>query len=399
MTTPSVKSVDLLDRVRRILEPTIGPQPTDAPLYTLPPLPSHREQLAARAKIHIKKRQNQRYLDDLIAKEGPQPQQQANLYSSAEPIFVASILDDPEFTNFRRTVDPAKLADLQDSIQDVGLKIPIVVIRSPFEGYYYVRAGFRRLTAIRNLGWETITAIILPADTPETEEYWINIIENTAREKLSTYELAEAARLMRDRFKTPPAVFAKKAGHSLEYISKLLICIDRLPEEVIQVWQSGDRLPLDVLSRLASLNRNEAIRNCRLWIGQHRLDLAERFRALQRKPEKSGRLWTVKGLARSQRLHMALKTSNLSDETKKLCLELVEYLQGARKHIPGIIGCHVKKPKEEPETPQESLENLLDTLDTSSSNVNPANQIEVKDDSNNEMHGQPTSAVPFAMQR
>jgi ParB/RepB/Spo0J family partition protein len=271
-------------------------------------------------------------------------------------------------------MDPQKLAELQESIELEGLKVPIVAVKSPIDGYYHVRAGFRRVVAIRNLNWESIAAIVLPADTPEAEEYWINIIENTAREKLTTYELAEAAKLMRDRFKVRPVDFAKKAGHSLDYIQDLLLCLDRLPNEVIESWRNGAKLPLKILVKLSTLTPTEAVRNCRLWLGQHRIDAADALRNLERKPERSGKLWSVKGLEKLQRLHMAIKVSPLPAETKQLCIDIVEYLQGARKHVPGLVRDRSPDTKENSNDSSHDL--IRPQLSMQGRFVNHPNQIE-----------------------
>jgi ParB/RepB/Spo0J family partition protein len=332
----------------------------------------------ARAKIHLAKREAQEAYDHFVTDSGPrQSEYHSKIYAHSRPIPVAAILDDPEFTNFRKTMNPDHLTELQESIQLEGLKIPIVVVDAPYEGYYHVRAGFRRVTAVRNLGWETIAAVVLPADTPEAEEYWVNIIENTAREKLSSHELAEAAKLMRDRFKVPPSAFARKSGHSVEYINELLGCIDRLPYLVIDCWRQGD-IPLKILVKLSTLTTTEAIRNCRLWLGQHRIDPVESLKQLQRRPERStDKLWTVRGLERTQRLHMAVKTSRLPEATKTLCLEIIEYLQGARKRVTNIV---VDRVPSSPDNLNETT--FLPNLNSRpNGNVNQTNQIEMNGNS------------------
>lgn len=343
----NLPSSALVDRVKQLLDPLLSPEEAadrkqaEPPYLTSatppPPLPPRGSQLVARAKVHLAKRQAQQVYDKFVEQSGPQGEYHSKLYATTELIAVAAILDDPEFTNFRRSMDPQKLAELQESIQLEGLKVPIVVVQSPIQGYYHVRAGFRRITAIKNLTWDSVPAIVLPSDTPESEEYWINIIENTAREKLSTYELAQAAKLMRDRFKVKPSDFAKKAGHSVEYIQDLVLCIDRLPDEVIDRWRDGSRLPLKILVKLSTLTPREAVRNCRLWLGQHRIDASEALKRLERKPEKSGKLWSRKGLEKLQRLHMAIKVSPLPPDTKRICTDIVEYLQGAKQHVPGLV--------------------------------------------------------------
>jgi len=356
MDTPHPGTFDLIERIKQLLDPTYEVQAREARPLEPPPLPSHGSQLLARARVHVAKYRTQKECDKVIKKEGRAGERHSGLYEYSQPIPVKAILDDPEFKNFRCTIDPVKLTELQNSIDLEGLKIPIIVVAAPFEGYYYVRAGFRRVTAVRNLGWETITAIVLPSDTPQAEEYWINLIENTAREKLTPYELAEAAKLMRDQFKVSPSDFARKVGERPETINQLLLCMDRLPVAIVDEWRAGKKVPVEILAKLATLTTTEAIRNYRLWMGQRRLDISESLKRLQRKPDRSGRLWTVRGLERTQRLHMAIKISKMPASTKELCLALVEYMQGARKHVPGVIGDRAPKSEQPEETPPQLFE-------------------------------------------
>jgi ParB/RepB/Spo0J family partition protein len=376
-----LKSDYLLDRVQRILtgqtSPTAGIESLDdikleAPPAP-PPLPHQAAIRAARAVTRANKHGAVKIYD--YQSESPKFGEFATRYfsSSVQIIRTDAIIPDPDFNNFRQSMDLVKLNELQESIRLEGLKVPIIVVDAPITGYYHVRAGFRRIEAIRRLGWESVMAIVLHRDTPQKEEYWVNIIENATRERLTTYELAAAAKMMRDEFDVTPTAFAQRSGHSLEYIQKLLGCVDRLPEEVIQCWKIGDRLPLDILTRLSCLTPQEAIRNCRLWLGQHRLDITEQLKALQKKPGQKAKLWTVKGLERTQRLHMAVKTSKLPDETKRICLEIIEYLQGARSRIPDIIGEKRKQEAESVDDTWQSFERTLARMDEELKNSNPVN--------------------------
>ncbi len=305
--------------------------------------------LVARAQVAINKRTTQRRIERSIALHGPQGESStAASFAETQLIELDHILDDPGFKNFRLTMNPASLDELKTSIDLEGLKVPIVVVEATHPGRFHVRAGFRRTLAVRHLGWKAIPAIVLPLDTPEAEEYWVNIIENTAREKLSTYELANAARMMRDRFGIRPDMFARKSSHSLDYINRLLVCIDHLPPEVLQSWQRGDRVPLDILVKLSTMTPIEAIKNLRLWFGQHRITADESLARLKKpgtvKPEK---LWTITGLERTQKLMLAIKMSNLDPKTKRLAMDIVEFCQGARKRIDGVVDENHRLPARE----------------------------------------------------
>ena len=332
---PALENLRTMGKPGHKTPPESAPSSEPAPP---PNQPSRGSLLAAKARMHLAKREAQKFYNRQVAANGPQAEELSKLYAGSEIIDVASIIDDPEFVNVRRSMDPVKLTLLQESLELEGLRTPITVVEAPVNGCYHVRAGFRRLAAVKNLGWETIAAIVLPLDTPEAEEYWINILENTARENLSTYELAEAAKMMRDRFKVSPSDFAKKSGKSLELVRKALQCLDHLPDPVIDCWRRGEPIPFSILVKLSEMTHSEAIRNCGLWKGQHHLDATSALRNLQKTTkQQSEKLWTAKGVERTQRLFMAIKISKLPRQTKELCLDIIKYLQGGKHHIPGLV--------------------------------------------------------------
>jgi sulfiredoxin len=60
---------------------------------------------------------------------------------------------------FRAALDPAKLASLQASINEGGLKVPIHVRRD--KERYVLVSGFHRLEAVRGLGADTVQALVV----------------------------------------------------------------------------------------------------------------------------------------------------------------------------------------------------------------------------------------------
>lgn len=81
----------------------------------------------------------------------------------------------------REQMDADEMRELQESIRDIGLLSPIVVVKRAKR--YEVVAGHRRLLAARGLGWELIRAFVYP-------EGWRNqtaamLHENIIRENLN----------------------------------------------------------------------------------------------------------------------------------------------------------------------------------------------------------------------
>jgi len=82
------------------------------------------------------------------------------------------------------------LKDLSDSINKIGLLNPITVNKD-----YKLIAGYRRLTACRQLGWSKILANIINVDAPT--EILIELEENMKRNNLSKSEQAKGLALFK----------------------------------------------------------------------------------------------------------------------------------------------------------------------------------------------------------
>lgn len=62
-------------------------------------------------------------------------------------------------TKRRDEIDPERVAELAESILEEGLKVPISVRQG--KGRYVLVAGLQRLEAMKALGEDTITAIVV----------------------------------------------------------------------------------------------------------------------------------------------------------------------------------------------------------------------------------------------
>jgi len=106
---------------------------------------------------------------------------------------VAEIFCDHEF-NCRGRIIPGEVRDLADSISEIGLEQPIHV--QPYEGKpgkkYRIISGHRRFTAVSQLQWKTIPAVIRTDLTDETKAREANLIENIQRTDLNILKEAEA---------------------------------------------------------------------------------------------------------------------------------------------------------------------------------------------------------------
>jgi ParB/RepB/Spo0J family partition protein len=275
-----------------------------------------------------------------VRKNGPQGEaRSAVLAENVQRVQLDMILDDPEFKNCRLSLDGEKLRELAESMKLEGLKVPITVIQAPGEKPgFFVRAGFRRTIAAMRLGWREIPAIVLPKDTPLVEEHWTNIIENSARDGLSTYEIANAAKIMRDKFGIKPRDFAMRAGYSEAYVLNLLRCIEVLPDDILQQWRAKARLPLDYLISWATLPAPEALAQFHLYCGQSH-KVPEELKLSPRKRIRNSRLTitTDYGFRRMGGLRYAIEAApDLDEKTKTVCLQIVDFCMGGRENVVGL---------------------------------------------------------------
>ena len=87
-----------------------------------------------------------------------------------------------------------RVADLQASIEEEGQQLPIIVrkIGKTKAMRYQVISGFRRLTAIQQLGWPTIAAIVRDDIDDDEAAFRASVLENTARKTYSDIDRAIA---------------------------------------------------------------------------------------------------------------------------------------------------------------------------------------------------------------
>jgi ParB/RepB/Spo0J family partition protein len=279
-------------------------------------------------------------------KNGPRGEKRSAVITQrVELVWLKDIIDDPNFVNLRLKADEEELGGLSESMKHEGLKVPVTVI-SVGEGakQFYVRAGFRRTSVARRLGWGQIPAIILPHNTPTVEEYWTNILENSARSRLHSYEIAIAARAMRDLFHISPLEFAVRAGYSQGYVCNLLRCLDRLPDEVIEAWRTKARIPLDYYVKWSILEHSEAIKAMLSYAGHNPTIVKDWQPPTRNHRPILVRLASARGLQRMQQVRSAIEVARHLDEpTRGLCLKLVDFCSGAREDLPGIFNPNQKR--------------------------------------------------------
>jgi ParB/RepB/Spo0J family partition protein len=284
---------------------------------------------------------------------------------------LSDIVIDADFENVRidrraASDDPAgaalytsKILALAEDIQEHGLFHPLTVRQRALpKAVYLLRAGFRRYWAILLLQWGEVQASIIPPTAPPELDYWINIQENLEREDLGAYEIAEAALRMQRLFGRTGADFAKETKRSPSYVNNLIRWRRTLPQPLLDDWRRGHpNLTQERLEKLSHLNEAEAIATWGMIKGHIKIPVS----VPSNTPVNSdgGSLLSVPdsnslsraglpkrpNLARLADLKAAIINSGKlkNSGTRDLCLQIVEFCEGARKTIPDLYPRPAKK--------------------------------------------------------
>jgi ParB family chromosome partitioning protein len=137
----------------------------------------------------------------------------------------------------RTHFDAEDLADLAASIREHGILQPLILTYDENDpDQYLLVAGERRLLAARQLGLETVPALVRTASAQQRLE--LALIENVQRSNLDALEQAEAYRQLNDDFGLTHEEIAARVSKSRVAVSNLLRLL-KLPADVRQALSEG----------------------------------------------------------------------------------------------------------------------------------------------------------------
>jgi ParB family chromosome partitioning protein len=136
----------------------------------------------------------------------------------------------------RKRFDHEATSALADSIRTQGLVQPVVV-RPRKAGGFELIAGERRWRAAQEAGIPTVPALVREADDRET--LLLGLVENVAREELSSVEEARAYALLLDEFELSLGDVAERVGKAKPTVSNRLRLLE-LPDDVLGLVERGD---------------------------------------------------------------------------------------------------------------------------------------------------------------
>jgi ParB family chromosome partitioning protein len=155
----------------------------------------------------------------------------------------------------RKSFDEERIAELAESIREVGLLQPLIVRELP-EGGYELVAGERRLRAAKRLGLPLVPAVVVEAEGPESLEK--ALVENVQRADLNPMEEAGAYAELVERFGLTHEQIAKRVGKSRAAVSNKLRLL-QLPETVQMFVREGRLTEGHARALLATSDREQQV--------------------------------------------------------------------------------------------------------------------------------------------
>jgi len=166
--------------------------------------------------------------------------------------------------NPRRSTDPAKMAELVESVRTYGVLQPLVVRRNGTGESLEVIAGHRRLKAALEAGLQELPVVIRNLDDRQAVE--LMIVENLQREDLHPLEEAECYRQLHEVHGHPIEELAAQVGKSKAYIYNRLQ-LSRLPDEARKLFQEG-RLTAATAQLVTKLSPDQQVEAARTFAGK-----------------------------------------------------------------------------------------------------------------------------------
>jgi hypothetical protein len=192
--------------------------------------------------------------------------------------------------------------------------------------------------------------MIIPCDTPDISDYWINLSENCHKESVSPYEIACQARYITSKHGSSIAEIAKRTSLSPGTIADYIRYLQYLPDDILTAWkESHPLLTRMALNRLSSMAPWSASATWRKMLNKMPLDPS--LAAFSKRPLRKIRTAPFELM---QSLHHALGVEkSITPEARKLALRCLEICMGSKPVIPGIWPSprklYIVGPKFEPE--------------------------------------------------
>lgn len=144
----------------------------------------------------------------------------------------------PSPYQIRSKMNGQSLEELTASIAEIGLAVPIKV--RPKGKVYELVYGHRRLTAVRDLGWKEIEAIV--EDLTDEQAMLQGLAENVQRDDLTDEEQGFAYKRLVDEFGWTQERVAQEVGKSKSLIGRMILFVTDETTEILRDIHPGGRM-------------------------------------------------------------------------------------------------------------------------------------------------------------
>lgn len=260
-----------------------------------------------------------------------------------------------------KTATKEEVGNIAENFKTQGQVYPIVVAANSEKNSYRLKAGVKRLLAAKKNKWSEIKAVIIPYLEPENEHI-INrlttLIESCQRNKLSSFDLAKAAVEIEEKYEILGSHFATIMGLSPGYTYNLKRWFRNLPPEILEAWRNGhSQLNQAEIERYSHMKTHEDA----MVAWQKRIQMKttpEPFIPGKRPKLHRGTHDRRKSRRASEakilQLQDAIESSALIGPVKEFGTNLLRFVLGTEKDVPGITNYKKLPPEIIDEKPAES---------------------------------------------
>lgn len=171
-----------------------------------------------------------------------------------------------------RTVTEEGIMELANSIKDIGIIEPLVVIKSGEE--FILQAGMRRLVAAKRVGLPTVPCIVVDVDKQGSIS--ITLHENLYREDLNPVDEAWIYEQLRDKHKYSGQEIARMIGRKEGYVSQRLSIV-LWPTNLAEALGNG-QISFSVARELSIITDTKH----RDWLLKHAIESGVNYRTARR---------------------------------------------------------------------------------------------------------------------
>lgn len=154
--------------------------------------------------------------------------------SEMAEIAISEIIPNP--TQPRTNFDEEALAELADSIRQLGVIQPVTVMKKNAEGKYIIISGERRWRASQQAGLESLPAYIREVD--DQNLHAMALVENIQRQDLNAIEIALGMQRLIDECGLTQESLSEKVGKKRSTVSNYMRLL-KLPNEVQLALKEG----------------------------------------------------------------------------------------------------------------------------------------------------------------